>query len=214
MNYFIRPSAGIVVTPDEKFRFSFAYQPEISIGRDTTNYGGIAREVITYEDGDGVNGNDPALDDPDDYVETTNKTFGGRSVQTDSFRLTNIVRTGVQIFLVPEKLRLNLGGTLSHTAIDTDKTTVLTPGITTTQTTLSTNGATPVETDYSSDTTIPEDQSETIENTGSTYITYSLGMTWFLSEAASVDFQIIPSAGNYDIWDIQNWQFEININIK
>jgi hypothetical protein len=205
LSWEVQPEVSLVVEPDDRFRFGMGYMPNISGYKSSSVYAGGAQSVTTYEDGDGVNGNTDG-DDPDDYVQTRTVTRNGESDTMTNFTLDHQVNVGAQFYLIPEKLRINLGSNFESRMIDKTSRTQTTTGTTEYTETTSTNGAAAVETDYDIDTTPPQ-QVDQDRISGDRNVDYDAGLTYFFSENMYLDLRLWGG----DIWNSGNWSLEMTI---
>ncbi|MFP4441869.1 MAG: hypothetical protein ACLFST_02005 [Spirochaetia bacterium] len=201
----VEPEVNLIVEPSDIFRFAVGYAPNLTGWSSTSSYTGGAQSVTTYEDGDGVNGNTDG-DDPDDYVVTRTVTRNGESSTIKNFVLEHQVSIGTQFYLVPEKLRINLGSFFTNEMINKQTMTETTSGTVEFTETTSTNGAAAVETDYDIDTTPPQ-EAQYNKISGSLYVDYEAGMTFYFSEDMYLD---LKTYGGY-LWDLSNWSLEMTI---
>ncbi len=205
LSWQIQPDVRVLVEPEERFRFGIGYKPIFSGWKSSSSSAGGAQSVTTYEDGDGVNGNTDG-DDPDDYVQTRTVTRNGESVTYTNFTLEHQVDVGAQFYLIPEKLRINLGSNFANEMIDKGSYTKTTTGTIEYTETTSTNGEAAVETDYDIDTAPPQ-QVDQDRIDGDLDVDYDAGLTFFFSENMYLDLRMWGG----DIWNSGNWSLEMTI---
>lgn len=216
----IEPDVKLVFAPSDRFSFGIRYRPQLYFGSWAQSVSGSSVRVVTYEDGDGVDGNafaTTSIADPDDYVETTTVSRDATGTQSTRVRFSNYVYTGAQFYLVPARLRVNLGARVANYMVNRTTTVYTTDSVVTYTTQRTTDGVTAV-TAQSFDTT-PAPQASTQAVSGSTTVYYVGGLTFFFSENLVLDlYNTTPASvgggvtsGN--IWDLQTWDLELNIRL-
>ncbi|GAG78431.1 unnamed protein product [marine sediment metagenome] len=191
------------------FRFGIGYWPTFEITSQKTTYSGTSVEVETYEDGDGVAS-------PADYVQTTTVNAAGHTETSTKFLFKNYISTGAQFYLVPKRLRVNLGAYVYGGEIfDKETTEVTTAGMITREEQISYNEADPVVTDYqvSDDVRAAIDHERQITDLGASMsVNYQAGFTWFFSDSMYLDFIFTGGASpTFSIWEPVNWSFIMTI---
>jgi hypothetical protein len=200
---------GIEVVPSERFRFGVMYSPTIVIGSSTSFFSGQEMQTEITDNGDGVDG-------VDDEVIRTTVDWGGYSESTKSFEIRNRVNTAAQFFLIPERLRVNLGAQVDNTMIDRVITEIVTNGTitlneeTATDTT-DTAATTFVNTNYTFNADVRDDpdDEQTVNQAGSSALMYDAGLTFFFDENMFLDLRMDATGG--DIWNTGEWSLEMTI---
>ncbi len=203
------PSVGVEVMPTERFRFGVSYWPRIMLQKTTNAYAGEAVEVQTIENGDGSSGED------DSVTETTVSRSGYTVVDRD-FEFENRVNTGAQFFLIPERLRINLGAEVTNLMIDRRQSETVTDGVLTREVREADDTTEPAEEDYVvTDSEVYDgvranpDASRTTSEAGNSSVNYDAGLTFFFDESMFLDLSMNGGGGN--IWDTTTWSLEMTI---
>jgi hypothetical protein len=204
----ITPSAGVVVSPSERFRFGVEYSPVISFFNETTTYAGEAVERIEVQnDDDGV---------VEDTVSVTTVSRAGYTETYRSARLDNNVNTAAQFFLVPDRIRVNLGAEVFNRLVFTDVTDIVTNGATRREVREASGTLEPTEDDFvlidsevDDDIRATPDARQTVRDIGISSVTYDAGFTYFFDDNMFLDLSMGGSGG--DIWNTGTWSLEMTI---
>jgi hypothetical protein len=203
------PSVGVEVAPSERFRFGVSYWPRIWLNKTTSSYAGEAVEVQTVENGDGESG-------VDDSVTETTVSRSGYTVVDRDFEFENRVNTGAQFFLIPERLRINLGAAVTNLMVDRKRTETVTDGVLTREVRVAEDTTEPAEEDYVvTDSEVYDgvranpDASRSTTEVGSSSVNYDAGLTYFFDESMFLDLSM--NGGGGDIWNTTTWSLEMTI---
>ena len=196
-------------TPSEQFRFGLEYVPTVHSVIQSTSYTGQTVERVTYEDGDGV-------DSANDATTVTTVTAAGYSESYQSFEFRHSLSTAAQFFLIPGKLRVNLGAQVNQSMADRADSKTETTGMITYQQEVANGTADAaaedlIETVYSVNTEVRNavDFSSALALDGAVAtVDYDAGFTFFFDENMFLDFNL-DSAGN--IWDVNRWSLDMTI---
>lgn len=197
-----QPAGKLEVNPSDRFNFSISLSPTVTMQGNLSNRTSKATTIVTYFDNDGVN-----TGDADDYVETTTVERGSTSYEYQNFNLTTYIATGAQFYLVPDRFRVNLGGSFSNTMFNKTTENQLTDSTTTRTVTRQYGDATTaLVTDYQVNL-ITAQQSISVSDTGSASVSYKVGVTYFFSDAMYLDL----ATNGGDIFTLNNWTLQLVI---
>ncbi len=210
--HYVVPDLGVVLEPSERFRAGISYVPRLTFEGNTTTYAGTAKEVVTVENGDGSSG-------AGDSVTETTVTRSGYTVSSSTRSLRNRVRTAAQFFLVPERLRINLGAEVDNLMVSRSTSETVTAGMTTYEVREALDSTDPAEedfvrTDYQVDSGLtdppqPSDHEQSRTEAGSSTVAYEAGLTFFFDDNMFLDLRM--DAGGGDIWNTNQWSLEMTI---
>ena len=141
---------------------------------------------------------------PDTKKTTSRKYYGTTSYATTT-TLTNTTATSAQFFLT-DKVRINLGSSITVTPVTSTKTEINNTGIATeTVTEVINNETVTTGSDAANDTYVNDPKISVVNLPVDTDITYKLGLTYFFNDHMNIDLYYAASEGGSDLWTIGNW---------
>lgn len=199
----IAPALTLNADFSERFSFAAKVTPMFTLTSEASKSQMNSRTVTTYDDGAGATG-------VGSYVQTANTLGQVTDVKTERMSINNKLEVGAKFFMIPKKLRINLGTTVSNDLGSWQTQTTSKIGVGRTTTVKDWGAADKVDTTtYSpnSTITITEASKQVYTSTGSITTVYETGLTWFYDDNLSMD---LKSAGG-DIWNLNNWTLQLNI---
>ncbi len=207
-NQEILPTMKLLVTPSNLLQIGISYHPEIAFQSDSRTTSGTAVQTVTTDDG-------IAGDSPDDRVVETTITYAGSSWTRSRFTFRNYFDAAASFYIIPDRLRLNLGSQVSNLWVDEIKTEESTPGVTTRVERTATGTTSPEADDFvttntsvNTDVRDASDNSLEVYDSGFQYIDYDFGLTFFFDKNMFLDLNM-DAVGN--IWDLSSWSLEMTI---
>lgn len=201
-------SAGVEVVPNDRFRFGVKYVPMVMYTTSTSRHSGQAVETVVVDNGDGANG-------PGDSVTVSTINRSGFTETTKTLNIDNRVNTAAQFFLIPERLRVNLGAQVDNSIVAKTLADTVTDGIleyiVETAVDTTDTAATLTQTSYDRATEVRDttDDSQILTQAGSSSLTYDAGLTFFFDENMYLDLRM--DAGGGDFWSTGEWSLEMTI---
>lgn len=205
----LMPETGVVVEAGDQLRFGIVYSPEITLDLNRQTVNGTAVRTVVYDDGDSV-------DSADDSVTEETITLANYSTDTTQLRIAHALSMVVQFFLIPQRLRINLGAQYAGTIVDRTVEKVATAGFTKYQKRIANGTTAPADdSEYYVDTydildnvRNNTDASKTVDLFGSSQLEYAAGLTFFFSESMILDL-IMDASGS--ILDSASWALGVTI---
>ncbi len=203
MTHTVSPAVKISAKISERVVFAARYTPTVSISNRETVTTAETTTAETTAKESFRNGTDSGS-----WDETTTTTNPVATVARDSMSFTNTIDFGSQIHIIPQKLRLNLGGRMINTVGTWTTLKTTKKGLSVTTTTgefLDGDARTPTTTVNS--VSIDNQGQEWTSNGGFSAV-YTTGLTWFVDEMVDLDLSLTNGA---DIWAPSNWTLQLNI---
>jgi hypothetical protein len=205
------------IEPNAGFRFGISVTPSISFGSEAYTQTGKSTTTTVVDNGNGI----AAATDPGDTTTIDSVVDQPFSVTTNTFGLTMNFGTGVQIYLKPDKFRLNLGAQAITKIIDRSETTTDYTGLSTTTTTQTIAGVT-TTTAASATTTGGNEFTNLVTDAGvNTDIWYVAGVTYFLNPNVMFDFyaknanafNLAATTDNGGFFNLNNYTIQLTIKL-
>jgi hypothetical protein len=213
----VAPGVKVIVKPSDVFTFGFCVQPQITFQSTSDSYTRRYVTTVTHDDGTGTAG-------INSYVQVDTTDWAGYGTNTTNFRLENVAATGAQFYLIPEKLRINVGGIFFNTIINTNVAETTTTGINTHEQTIAYSGSTTSTVtayDVNSDVRATYDATQVqTDSSSSAFWGAEGGFTFFFSKDMFIDlFAKLTTEGNSfigywqtgDIFSLTTWTAEMTI---
>jgi hypothetical protein len=201
------------VTPNPGFRFGVSVTPSLYLSNSSYGYTSKTRSTTVVDNGNGV----AAATDSGDPTTVVNTVQQPSTQSTDKLTFTVATGAATQIYLKPNKIRLNIGALATTTAVNR-KTTTTTPTGVYTQTTdttkagvtthaVNSTAASALATAFGKSTL----DSNPLLGTLGTSVSYNAGITYFLNPNVTFDFIVANSkAYNLTATDSDGGFFNLN----
>jgi hypothetical protein len=195
-----KPSAG--------FEAAVKYTPSLYFSHNQTVVNESTRTITTVNDGTGATGLGSS-------VTTQNVVKAESTELTDTITFGHLFNVAGSFYLVPEKLKVNVGAVVSQSLVSQTTTTKSYTGLNTDTTTVvySNNTASPVVTSATQDMSAnPDSTGTTTLGATSVYGDWNAGLSFFFDENLSLDMGL-KTAGTGDIFNVGSWVFQFNIRL-
>jgi hypothetical protein len=213
---------SLTMEPSPLVAFGLGVTPSYTVNSSAYAYSGTTISEVVYDNGNGIA---PGLDPLDTRTRTT--TISTPYTVDSAENAFNLgFTTGVKVFIVPKRLRLNLGATVNARLFDRTNTTTTYTGVGTATTEVwdyaaATPGwvpstTTPTITYPGTDFTETDTDAASISSTS-----YDLGLTFFLNPNVMIDLaarstevlNLIDTTDGGGLFNLENYVIQLTIKL-
>jgi hypothetical protein len=206
---------SLTIEPSKAYRFGFGLTPNFSYSSSSYSHAGKTNTTTSVDDGDA----DPAATDAGDSQNVVASIDAPYTYSDSQMTIGTDLCAGVQIYLKPDTIRLNLGtsantvflnrttNSTNYTGLASSTTTSTVTGVTTTTGATSTVGG-----NYSSNV---------FDTAMGTTVAYSAGVTFFITPNITFDlvaqndyaFNLTSTTDNGGAFNLGNYIFQLVIKL-
>ncbi len=206
------------VEPNAGFRFGVGLTPVLTFGSIAYSAAGKRLETTTFDDGNGIT-------DGSDYSTVVSTVDQPYAVTTTSLGLAISLGSGVQIYVKPDKFRINLGAQATSKLIDRTETRTGYTGLATATTTTTDGMGVATVTSATASTVSSGGGSEftdaIVEASAVTSVWYVAGFTYFVNPNVMFDFyaknarafNLSSTTDNGGFLNLNNYTIQLTIKL-